>query len=114
MDTAAWLRDVGPERYEPAFRESEIDREVLPELTEAHLPGIGKSRLARSLLERLSGEPHPRLCLFCSPHHEDSALYPTITQLERAAGVRGEAGRRVAPNVPRITEPAGGTSRCPT
>jgi predicted ATPase len=25
---------------------------------------------------------------FCSPHHQDSALYPSITQLERAAGFR--------------------------
>ena len=23
---------------------------------------------------------------FCSPHHQDSALYPFVTQLERAAG----------------------------
>ena len=27
---------------------------------------------------------------FCSPRHQDSALYPTITQLERAAGFRRE------------------------
>src|SRR5207245_419110 len=53
-------------------------------------PGIGKSRLAQTLLERLSGEPHTRLRFFCSPHHQDSALYPTITQLERAAGFRLE------------------------
>ncbi len=53
-------------------------------------PGIGKSRLAQTLLDRLSGEPHTRLRLFCSPHHQDHALYPTITQLERAAGFRRE------------------------
>jgi class 3 adenylate cyclase/tetratricopeptide (TPR) repeat protein len=53
-------------------------------------PGIGKSRVAQALLERLSGEPHTRLRSFCSPHHQDSALYPTITQLERAAGFRRE------------------------
>ena len=51
-------------------------------------PGIGKSRIAQTVLERLSGEPHTPLRLFCSPHHQDSALYPTITQLERAAGFR--------------------------
>src|SRR6202030_3643462 len=50
--------------------------------------GIGKSRIAQSLSERLSGEPHTRLRYFCSPHHQDSALYPSITQLERAAGFR--------------------------
>jgi class 3 adenylate cyclase/predicted ATPase len=53
-------------------------------------PGIGKSRLAQTLLERLSGEPHTRLRLFCSPHHQESALYPTTTQLERAAAFRRE------------------------
>src|SRR5262249_5939246 len=53
-------------------------------------PGIGKSRLAQSLVEQLAGEPHTRLRLFCSPHHRDHALYPTITQLERAAGFRRE------------------------
>jgi class 3 adenylate cyclase/tetratricopeptide (TPR) repeat protein len=53
-------------------------------------PGIGKSRLAQALLERLAGEPHTRLRSFCSPHHQDQALYPTIAQLERAAGFRRE------------------------
>jgi predicted ATPase len=49
-------------------------------------PGIGKSRLTAALLERLSSEPHTRLRYFCSPQHTDSALYPIITQMERAAG----------------------------
>src|ERR1700676_2168378 len=52
--------------------------------------GIGKSRIAESIAERLSGEPHTRLRYFCSPHHQDSALYPSITQLERADGFRRE------------------------
>jgi tetratricopeptide (TPR) repeat protein len=51
-------------------------------------PGIGKSRIAQTIVERLSGEPHTRLRYFCSPHHQDSALYPSIAQLERAAGFR--------------------------
>jgi class 3 adenylate cyclase/tetratricopeptide (TPR) repeat protein len=49
-------------------------------------PGIGKSRLAAELSQRIEGDPHTRLPYFCSPHHQDSALYPVITQLERAAG----------------------------
>jgi class 3 adenylate cyclase/predicted ATPase len=48
--------------------------------------GIGKSRLTAALEERLRDEPHTRLRYFCSPHHQDSALYPFIAQLERAAG----------------------------
>ena len=51
-------------------------------------PGIGKSRIAETILERLSNEPQVRLRYFCSPHHQDSALYPSIAQLERAAGFR--------------------------
>jgi class 3 adenylate cyclase/predicted ATPase len=51
-------------------------------------PGIGKSRIVQSVLERLSNEPHTRLQYFCSPHHQDNALYPSITQLERAAGFK--------------------------
>jgi class 3 adenylate cyclase/tetratricopeptide (TPR) repeat protein len=51
-------------------------------------PGIGKSRIAETIFERLSDEPHIRLRYFCSPHHQDSALYPSIAQLERAAGFR--------------------------
>jgi class 3 adenylate cyclase/tetratricopeptide (TPR) repeat protein len=53
-------------------------------------PGIGKSRIAQTLLERVATEPHIRLRYFCSPHHQDSALYPNIKQLERAAGFRRE------------------------
>ena len=49
--------------------------------------GIGKSRLTVALLERLAGEPHARLRYFCSPQHTDSALYPIISQMERAAGL---------------------------
>ena len=50
-------------------------------------PGIGKSRLTAALLERLAAEPHTRLRYFCSPQHTDSALYPIIGQMERAAGL---------------------------
>ena len=49
--------------------------------------GIGKSRLTAALLEQLAGEPHTRLRYFCSPQHTDSALYPIIGQIERAAGL---------------------------
>jgi predicted ATPase/class 3 adenylate cyclase len=49
--------------------------------------GIGKSRLTAALLERLATEPHTRLRYFCSPQHTDSALYPIISQTERAAGL---------------------------
>ena len=48
--------------------------------------GIGKSRLTVALLEAIASGPHTRLRNFCSPQHTDSPLYPTIGQIERAAG----------------------------
>ncbi len=48
--------------------------------------GIGKSRLTAALLERLATDPNTRLRYFCSPQHTDSAFYPIIGQMERAAG----------------------------
>src|SRR2546430_3270670 len=60
-------------------------------------PGIGKSRLAAALAERIAGEPHTRLRYQCSPYHTNSALHPFIAQLERAAGVKadGTSGQRL-------------------
>jgi class 3 adenylate cyclase/predicted ATPase len=49
--------------------------------------GIGKSRLTAGLMERVVSESHTRLRYFCSPRHTDSALYPVIGQMERAAGL---------------------------
>jgi class 3 adenylate cyclase len=52
--------------------------------------GIGKSRLAEALHERIAIGPHRRLRYFCSPHHTDSALYPIIAQFGRAAAFERE------------------------
>ena len=73
-------------------------------------PGVGKSRLAEALAERIAAEPHTRLRYFCSPHHQDSALYPVIAQMERAAGfrARGRAGsqaRQAAKHCSRASTP---------
>jgi class 3 adenylate cyclase/predicted ATPase len=51
-------------------------------------PGIGKSRIAVALDERLKSESHITLHYFCSAHHAHSALSPFINQLQRAAGFR--------------------------
>jgi class 3 adenylate cyclase/predicted ATPase len=49
-------------------------------------PGLGKSRITAMLEERLRGQPHFRQSFFCSPYRQDSALYPCIDQIGRAAG----------------------------
>src|SRR5262249_2032031 len=48
-------------------------------------PGIGKSRIAETMVECLAAEPHALLRYFCSPYHQGSALFPFSPQLERAA-----------------------------
>jgi predicted ATPase len=50
-------------------------------------PGIGKSRIASTLSEKIQTEPHTHLRYFCSAYHQDSALYPFIVQLGHAAGL---------------------------
>ena len=55
-------------------------------------PGIGKSRLTAALSEQIKTESHARWRFFCSPHHQDSALYPFIAHLERAAGFVRDSG----------------------
>ena len=50
MDIAAWLRNLGLERYEPTFRESEITAEVLPDLTDADLRELGLPLGPRKML----------------------------------------------------------------
>jgi hypothetical protein len=41
MDVADWLRQLGLEQYEPAFRANEIDERVLPSLTVEDLKDLG-------------------------------------------------------------------------
>jgi class 3 adenylate cyclase/predicted ATPase len=48
-------------------------------------PGLGKSRITVALEERFQAAPHFRQRYFCSPYRQDSALYPFIDQIARAA-----------------------------
>jgi SAM domain (Sterile alpha motif) len=56
MDIAAWLRGLGLERYEAAFRENEIDWGLLPKLTADDLRDLGVSLVGhrRKLLEAIA------------------------------------------------------------
>jgi class 3 adenylate cyclase/predicted ATPase/ABC-type transport system involved in cytochrome c biogenesis ATPase subunit len=62
MDVGGWLRDLGLERYEPAFIENAIDGDVLPELTEGDLKKLGiplgdRKRLIRAIKAITAGSP---------------------------------------------------------
>ena len=41
MDIGGWLRSLGLERYETVFRENEINKTVLPNLTAEDLKDLG-------------------------------------------------------------------------
>jgi class 3 adenylate cyclase len=57
MDVAAWLQDLGLERYVPAFRDNDIDAEVLLKLTAEDLISIGVTSVGhrRKLLDAIAG-----------------------------------------------------------
>src|ERR1700750_2234585 len=57
MDVAAWLQDLGLERYVPAFRDNDIDAEVLRKLTAEDLISIGVISVGhrRKLLDAIAG-----------------------------------------------------------
>ena len=55
MDIAAWLRDQGLARYEATFRDSDIDADILPDLTEADLEELGVAPRHRTRLLKAIG-----------------------------------------------------------
>src|SRR5271168_654309 len=69
MDVGEWLRSLGLGQYDAVFRESEIDSEVLPELTDADLEKLGvplghRKRLLKAISNLTSpgqATPPPRL-----------------------------------------------------
>ena len=56
MDVVVWLRSLGLDRYEAAFRDNEINEQVLPSLTQEDLKeiGVGPVGHRRMLLEAIA------------------------------------------------------------
>ena len=83
VDIAAWLRELGLERYEQAFRDNEIDAEVLPKLTADDLKDIGitSSAIGASSSKRLppwrSLAPQPSRALQPRQHPERGLRKPS-------------------------------------
>ena len=62
MDVATWLRGLGLERHEAAFRDNLIDMDVVPELTENDLEKLGLALGdRRRVLKAIAGLPPPQL-----------------------------------------------------
>jgi hypothetical protein len=59
MDLSGWLRSLGLERYEAAFRENEIDASVLPSLTAEDLKDLGVGIVGHRVIMRTASEGLP-------------------------------------------------------
>ncbi len=57
--------------------------------------GIGKSRLVQEFRREIADDPRFGFRYQCSPHHTNSAFYPVIQQLRRAAGISDEDSPKV-------------------
>jgi class 3 adenylate cyclase len=78
MDVAAWLQGLGLERYAPAFRDNEIDWEVLPKLTSEDLREIGVAAIGhrRKLLEAIAALGTPALTSAVTASVSDASVPP--------------------------------------
>ena len=83
MDIAAWLRGLGLERYEAAFRDNEIDWAVLPKLTADDLKDIGVTAVG-----------HRRMLLDAIAALGASAATSTVTAAVSDGSAPAEAERR--------------------
>jgi class 3 adenylate cyclase/predicted ATPase len=83
MDVAAWLRKLGLEQYEPAFRANEIDAGVLPRLTVEDLKDLGVTLVG-----------HRRLLLDAITALRAEAPVAVKVTASRDALVPGDAERR--------------------
>ena len=86
MNVAAWLRGLGLERYAPAFRDNDIDGDVLRRLTAEDLRELGVASVGhrRRLLDAIAAFDAP------TPAADTPGLVQTIATL----APKGDAERR--------------------
>jgi class 3 adenylate cyclase len=86
MDVVDWLRTLGLGQYEGAFRESDIDFGVLPELNDQHLKDLGVSlghrlkmlRAIRTLAEYTPVKEQPARLPEAKPHAQAERRQLTV------------------------------------
>ena len=114
MDVGGWLRSLGLGQYEAAFRENEVDGEVLPNLTAEDLKDLGVARRPSAqevaAIAELAGaipsparshpptgpQPRPRRRR-AAPAHGDVLRSRRLDSAVGAARSRGHARRSSAP-----------------
>ena len=84
MDVATWLRDLGLERHETAFRDSLIDMDVVRELTESDLEKLGlalgdRKRILKAIASLPTAEPAAAAIPVAAPRTRDKAERRPVT-----------------------------------
>jgi class 3 adenylate cyclase len=84
MDVGDWLRSLGFGQYEALFRASEIDADILPELTEVDLEKLGlplghRKRLLRAISGLAAAEPLAAPFASTGAKREDAAERRQLT-----------------------------------
>src|SRR6516164_8157142 len=84
MDVGGWLRSLGLGQYEALFRASEIDADILPELTEVDLEKLGvplghRKRLLRAISGLTAAETSPAPAASTGAKPQDTAERRQLT-----------------------------------
>jgi hypothetical protein len=81
MDVVVWLRSLGLEQYEAAFRENGVDETVLPKLTAEDVKDLGVTAVGhRRKLLRPSRTCVPRRVLNRPPQRQPPLRLKTLPQ----------------------------------
>jgi predicted ATPase/class 3 adenylate cyclase len=87
MDVAAWLRGLALEQYAPAFRDNDVDREVLPELTADDLIGLGVTSIGhrRKLLAAIVALKSETASTPAADASDESSPTPALVSTARSS-----------------------------
>jgi class 3 adenylate cyclase len=93
MDVTSWLRSLGLERYEAAFRDNEITEKVLPRLTAEDLKDLGVSvvghrRVLLDAIADLRSDASVHTPAVAAAPTRPSAATPTAAPVAEAVGER--------------------------
>ena len=93
MDVASWLRSLGLEKYEAAFRDNEITEKVLPRLTAEDLKDLGVSvvghrRVLLDAIADLRSDASVHTPAVAAAPTRPSAATPTAAPVAEAVGER--------------------------
>ena len=93
MDLGGWLRSLGLEKYEAAFRENEINERVLPSLTaedlkELGVTALGHRRILLNAIAALSNDTKVPTPAVAAAPARPSIRMPTTTPLTETVGER--------------------------